>query len=490
MLGAATNMTDPSNLRGASHDAHLRQIARDRQLERLAQLGPRRAEYLPALEQSIHPGYRFPWRIAECPGVGPRRLVDDDLAAMRAILEPYATPTFLQQFTSGIPERYRRPDGAVFPRFIATDFQRSFDPASGRLVRNVPEIQSFPGNMLLKPTKLAAFARFLPSLSESQFFLDRRFGSFDAYRAHLRRLVLGDHAPADTVILEVKPLTQSTVVDMLLWCRLLGAALVDVLDIEPDPATGELRYRNAVLFEGPVPRTVTFDRPRVAKNVLSRCIPPELDQLVDDRTQGFDEERLRSIFVTSIERGAAAFIVHPQDFFVLSKVRLVGNAAHHPRIELFEPDLLARLDAAGIPLESGVLKPAYFAGGQGVQGVSTSLRREDLLRACATIDRERRAETTVLGALRKTWLWQPRYSADPLPRQEIRGFVPAGPDDEGPIYHEIRYMWSVEVEGPGEPPRAFTPLVGMTRWSRVGLPANASYQKSAFTGTQGYLVED
>lgn len=470
----------------------LRDRARRRQFALMARLGPERARYLEGLEASIHPGYRFPWRIAECPGVAPRALVDLDLAAMRRILAAFDDPAAFARARAEAPERYRRPVGAAAtPRFVATDFQRVFDPTTGRITRAVPEAQSFPGNMLLKPTKLAAFRGLLPDVDESAFFLDRRFRTFDDYRGHLRRIASPggrDGAADGTIVLEVRPLRQSTVVDMILWCRLLGAPLVDVLDLAPDPATGELLYRRAVECDGGVPRLVEYDRPRVARNVLSRCIPPELDQLIEERAEGFDEARVRAIFQTSLARGAASFVVHPEDFFLVCKHTLIGNPGLAPALRPFTPALMDELDGAGVPLESGVIKPAYFAGGQGVRGVSSALPRAEILREAERLERLRREAPNALERLRNTWLWQARYGSDPFDRGDVPGFVPPTADDAGPVYQEIRFMWSSETPAEGGPP-VWTPLVGMTRWSRVGDPANASRQKTAFTGTQGYLVE-
>ena len=475
----------------AGDESSLRDRARRRQFELMGSLAPERARYLEGLESSIYPGYRFPWRIAECPGVAPRALVDRDLAAMRSILAPFDDPALFARARAEAPERYRRPVGtAPTPRFVATDFQRVFDPATGRLTRAVPEAQSFPGNMLLKPTKLAAFRRFLPETDESSFFLDRRFRTFGDYREHLRRLAsVGAKDGTDgTIVLEVRPLRQSTVVDMLLWCRLLGAPLVDVLDLQPDATTGELLYRRAVEFDGGVPRIREYDRPQVARNVLSRCIPPELDQLIEERAEGFDEARLSAIFQTSLLRGAASFVVHPEDFFLVCKHTLIGNPGLSPALRPFTPALMDELDRLGVPLESGVVKPAYFAGGQGVRGVSSALPRAEILREAERLERLRLEAPNALERLRNTWLWQARYGSDPFDRGAVPGFVPATADDAGPVYQEIRFMWSSESPAGGGPP-VWTPLVGMTRWSRVGDPANASRQKTAFTGTQGYLVE-
>jgi hypothetical protein len=475
-------------------DADLRERARRDQIDFMARLGPRRPEYLAEIETSIHPGYRFPWRIAECPGTAPRALVERDVAAARAVLAAFDDAR-LTAARAEAPERYRRPAGPVpTPRFAAVDFQRLFDPATGAITRAFPEAQSFPGNMLLKPTKLEGLRRFLPAFDESCFFLDRSWRTFDEYRARLRAVAAegatsrrSDGSPADFVVLEVRPLRQATVVDMLLWCRLLDAPLVDVLDLEPDPVDGELRYRRAVEMTPEGPRLREYDRPRTARRVLSRCIPPELDALIEEAPGGFDERRVRAIFQESLLRGAATFLVHPEDFFLVCKHTLIGVDAARPGLRRFSPDLFAALAQEGLSPEDGVVKPAYFAGGRGVRGVSTRLAREELRREAERAEAARLAAPDALTRLRETWLWQPRYGCDPLSRDAVPGFRPPTPDDAGPVYQEIRFMWMSETP-PGGGPVRWTPLVGMTRWSRVGDPANASYQKTAFTGTQGYWV--
>jgi hypothetical protein len=472
-------------------DAALRTAARARQFEFMERAASRRAELLSAFERSIHDGYRLPWRLAETPGVAPRALIDRDLAAMRAIVEPFARPEVFDAALARVPKRYRRADSdRAFPRFVATDFHRVFDERAGVFRRRVPEAQSFPGNMLLKPAMAAAFHATFDLAPEARRFLDRRFKTADAYRAYLRALVLGPFAPEETILLEVRPELQATVVDMELWCRLLRCPLVDLFDLEVDERTGELLYRRALVFdEGRPPRKASFDRPRRAKNILSRCLPSEIDRAIDERVDGFDAARAEAIFRTSTAKGAASFVVHPQDFFVVSKDTLAERDEMDPPLLRFEPETLARLDAAGVPFESGVLKPAYFAGGQGVAGVDGRSTRDDVVRACERLERERRAATDDLDRLRKTWFWQRRFEVEPYARQDVFGFRPGSDDDRGPVYHEIRFMWAVERDADGRP-NAWVPLVGMTRWSRVGDPANASRQKSAFTGTQAYLATD
>jgi hypothetical protein len=105
-------------------------------------------------------------------------------------------------------------------------------------------------------------------------------------------------------------------------------------------------------------------------------------------------------------------------------------------------------------------------------------------------DVEARDRVDPAGAAGRLLLWQERYGADGFDRMAIPGFVPASDEERDPIFHEIRLMWAA-VPRPGGAPHEvdLTLLTGMSRWSRVGQPANAGWQKTPFTGTNGVLVE-
>lgn len=455
------------------------------QLRLWERLHPRRADMVRAIEERVHPGYRFPWRVAEAPSVAPRELFERDADAMRRLLRPYFTAAFRERFRDLCPARWRRPDGGGwFPRFIATDFQRVFVPERG-FEWYVPEIQSFPGNLLLKPVMVQGAAAVLGETAPAG--LDPRYADFEAYVGFLRRLILGSFRPEETIILEIRPREQKTVVDMLLAVKHLGVRLVDLRDLAVDPATREAVYRRATVFRDGAPVLADFDRPQVARNILSRCLPEEVEEALAAPDGGLDPAAVEGVFQGTVDRGTAAWVVHPQDFFVLSKAALAGNPEHRPPIRPVTRALLDELEAAGTPLKRGVIKAASSAGGKGLRGWSGGLVRKDIEALLDDIDRRNQSDPD--NAPSRQLLWQERYGADAHLRTAIPGFVPGGDDERDPIYCEVRLMWAAEPRTGGAPEDIdLTLLTAMTRWSRVGQPANAGFQKTPFTGTHGYLV--
>ncbi len=446
-----------------------------RQLRLLGDLHASHARRLESLQESIYPGYRFPWRIAEGPALLPRELFDRDASAMRKLLESYATPAFHRDHVARIPARWRRGDGASwFPKFVATDYQRVFDRGEQRFDYAVPEIQSFPGNLLLKPTLLQSLLPSVPGMEPRHAFLNAETRDFDAYLRRLWTHTFGDADPKSSIILELAPLEQKTVVDMLLWVKHFGIRLVDLRDAFADERTGEVQFRRAIAWSASGPREQHYDRPERATCILSRCLPGEVEDEMARPGTTLDPVRVRAIFHDSLARGAAQFVVHPQDFFVLSKDALVGNPHQWPPLLPLTKVQLTQWRNDGTDLGRGILKPTDRAGGQGLRGLDSPLTLTDVAR---------RLEEDGEGR----WLWQEKYGADEFARAEIPGFVSGKEDETGPIYHELRLMWAIRSE-PGQPRFEAELMTGMTRWSRVGDPANAGRQRTAFTGTHGLLV--
>ncbi|MAG55864.1 MAG: hypothetical protein CMJ83_06200 [Planctomycetes bacterium] len=452
----------------AHHDLHRR--LHTGQQELWQRVADRRDAVLARLQDAVHPGYTFPWRVAEAPAVVPRGVFEQDVARMRALLVPYFEPEFRGRYAKHVPERYRRPDDSGwFPRFIATDFQRAWDADAGEFTWGVPEIQSFPGNVLLKPLMLRSLRPELDGVAESDLFLDEEVGGFEEYLGLVRTHVLDGFAADETVIVELQPMAQKTVVDMLLFARYLGLAVVALEDVRVDPATGEAYAESGIVFEDGMPRRTTWSRPRVLRNILCRALPDEIDAAVGPGPSALDPSTLEALFQGTLDRGTVRWVVHPQDFFVLSKETLVGNPHHAPPLLPVTDGLPAQLAAAGWAPTDGVVKPLHQAGGRGLEGFGGAL------------DAARLRE---LARSPGAYVWQRRYGADPFAPPAV-----SGREDPRPLYHELRLMWATTT-APDTGDVRLRLLCGLTRWNRVGDPANASWAKTPFTGTHGLLVAD
>ncbi len=462
-------------------DRAVRERLHERQRKLMARLLPGYGRRIRTLEEHLYPGYRFGWRVAEAPALIDPELFGRDLDVARRLLDPYFTDVFRERYADHVPARFRRPDDSGwFPRFIATDYQRVWQEDRGTFRWCVPEIQSFPGNLFLKPAMLMACLPELPGIDERHLFLDPRFQSHADYTGFLRAHILGAHPPEDTIVLEVRPHQQVTHVDMFLAARHLRCAVVGLEDIRVDPATHEVHYTKATVIEDGAPRTRSFEPPRTARNILSRCLPEELDQLMDDPAERFTPAHAQALFQDSIRFDTARWVVHPQDFFVLSKATLVGNPHHDPPLRPLTRHLLDTLEGEGRALTDGVVKPAYAAGGRGLLGLGQDLDPKRLAELCDAGDGADPMDTQ---------LWQERYGADPFDRSRIEGYRPTNAEDGDPVYHELRIMWAATSQ-PGSSSVELVPLTGLTRWSRVGFAANARHQITPFTGTHGILVTD
>jgi len=464
---------DPCHHGRVNDQRELHRRLHEVQVDLLGRLRPGRDEYLERLQEGIHPGYVFPWRVAESPAIVSREVFELDVATMRRLLAPYFTTEFRGRYQDHVPARFRRPDDSGwFPRFVATDFQRAFDSEQGCFTWGVPEIQSFPGNLLLKPEMLRRRLGELPGFSEADLFPDPDITTFDAYVDLLREIVLGRCEPGETAILELDPGQQTTLVDMLLFAKHLSVPIVNLRDVTVDDVTGEAWYRSAITFQGDVPRLQEESRPRRLRRILCRALPDEIDDAL--KAGRLDPLALARLFQGTLERKTAEWVVHPQDFFVLSKETLVGNPQHRPALRPVTADLSEELERDGLKPSDGVVKPFHRAGGRGLVGLDGAL------------------DAGKLGEMARSdpggLVWQARYAADGFSVERIPGYAPASIDEHRPLYHELRLMWSAEAFGALGVDVNLRLLSGLSRWARVGDAANARFQRMPFTGTQGILV--
>jgi hypothetical protein len=408
-----------------------------------------------AMAARAYPGFAFPFRVAEAPALIPESIYAQDRAAMLALLRPLLQESFLAQARRAVPERFlaARPRR---PMFFATDFARAFHD-DGSLRHPTPELQSFPGNFFLWKAQL------IPTLADmsAEGFPHARHAvdleDAEALDALLMATILAGHDPALSAIIELDPSSQKTFVDAFLMARTLGMVLVDPRDLEI-AGDGSLLARKWISARehGPVEETGE----RLIRRAHVRCLPDELD------AAGFDAHSLESIFRRPEELGRVSYSVHPEDFFLISKATLAGCPLDPP---LFAADdrLFEVLNARGLALADGVLKPVDGAGGRGVMGVREPLQAADVL------------AVLVSAGSQPTHLWQQRYRSHQFSRMAMgRGGL-----DAGAVQQELRLMWVL-------PPEASEPVVAgsMVRWSEAGELASAGRAKALGTGTQTPVV--
>jgi hypothetical protein len=202
------------------------------------------------------------------------------------------------------------------------------------------ELQAFPSIFGFQSVLFDSYARTFNLPGN----LDRFLGGYDdaSYWALLRRVIVGNHAPENVVLLEIEPQAQKTLPDFHVHEDRLGIRAVDIAKLKREGR--RLFYRNGT-------RDVPIER------IYNRAIVDELERkhitLPFDYRDDLDVE----------------WAGHPNWYFRISKFAIPW--LHHPAVppavflnDWYEGrgrDLLAQ------DREQWVFKPLYSFAGKGVQ---------------------------------------------------------------------------------------------------------------------------
>ncbi len=265
------------------------------------------------------------------------------LDACESIVDFIVRPDFKQLTKDSIPKDENVPGENEHTHFIAFDFGIC-ENEHGELEPQLIEMQGFP--------TLFAFQIMYPQVIEKHFTIPENFDHYlngynaESYTKLLKKIILGNHAAENVILLEIKPHEQKTRIDF--YCT------QDYLDI-PIVCLTELEQNDKKLF-------YTRDGKRIEiKRIYNRIIFDELTQIkkelgnVVDITQPFDVE----------------WVPHPNWFYRISKFTI--PFIKHPYVpETFFLNEVKQLPA---DLENFVLKPLFsFAG----QGVIIDVTKEDI----------------------------------------------------------------------------------------------------------------
>ncbi len=236
---------------------------------------------------------------------------------------------------TAIPAGLSVPGEPPHPQFIQVDFGVCEDPADpGRLTPRLIELQGFPSLYAFQHFLLGCYRRAFPAIpadwTPSPDGLDDT-----SYLELLRRVIVGEHAPENVVLLEIEPERQKTRIDFACTETLLGVRSVSLTDVS---------RRGRDLFYRRDGREVRIER------IYNRVIFDELLRR-PDLTPAFD---LRE----PVDAGWAG---HPNWYFRVSKHSLPFLKTAHTAPAFFADEL-----PAGERLEEYVLKPLYSFAGLGV----------------------------------------------------------------------------------------------------------------------------
>ena len=282
--------------------------------------------FLELIEQRS--GVAAQFRHSETPCFLPAPLIDKMARYGREMVEQLlADANYRRDSDAAIPEHYRAPNEAAVPLFVQADFG-----VDANLEPQLVEIQGFPSLYAYQPVMAECY--------RDAYGIDAGLSALpgglnlDQYHRLLRRAIVGDHDPANVILLEIDPTHQKTLCDFLVTERLFGVRAVDVRALRKE---GKRLWYDRDGRQTPVER------------IYNRAIVDELER----RSIGMPFDFRDDLQVE--------WAGHPNWFFRLSKFSL--PYLRHPAVP--RAQFLDRVSHVENP-ERYVLKPLYSFAGLGV----------------------------------------------------------------------------------------------------------------------------
>ena len=169
-------------------------------------------------------GLPIEFRLSETPCFFPASLMDDLAGAARAMIgQLLGNEEYRRAAERVIPSQFRIPNGEPAPTFVQVDFGlvRTGDRVEGRLV----ELQAFPSLYGFQMT-LAETARTTWELEGASVFPGAL--GHDGYLKTVGQAIVGDHDPAEVVLMEIDPAKQKTAPDFSMTEKLWGVRAIDI----------------------------------------------------------------------------------------------------------------------------------------------------------------------------------------------------------------------------------------------------------------------
>ncbi len=357
-------------------------------------------------------GCEIEFRIAETPLFLSREMASRAGKLAEEILIKAVTPELQKVGRTAIPESFNVADETPLPLFAAVDFAVTGSRENPQF--KLIELQGFPSLYHYQPAFSESIRDIYGLPKALNGLLDPSLG-IEKYYEILKKAIVADGDPNETVLLEIDPMNQKTKCDFLLAQKHLGIHIVDICSVISQG--NELFHPD---HEGNLIRI---------KRIYNRAIADELFRknisLRFDIHGSYDVE----------------WAGHPNWYFRISKVllpHLVGTNDAVP-----QAFYLSEADYKHLDLLQFVLKPLYSFAGQGVN-VNPTIS-----------DVEAIPETE-----RSKWLLQEKV--------EYANIITTPSGDE--VRGELRVMliWN---EGE-KSPQALHTLVRLTRGKMVGVDYN------------------
>ncbi|MFM7078492.1 MAG: hypothetical protein ACKOYC_01740 [Bacteroidota bacterium] len=289
--------------------------------------------YASFLSQINHEtGLTIPFRIAETPVFLQDALLRKLLDASSDILKQLLSDEMRTLTSGAVPSDCHVPGELGKPTMMALDFAICEDSHGGWKPMLI-ELQGFPSLFYYQYFLAKAFKSHYKDLTSLQhLFMDEHL-----FLDRMRKLILGNRTPEETILLEIDPLSQNTYVDFMLTQRHLGIDIVCISEFEN--VDGKL-YR---LKEG--------ERIPV-KRIYNRVI--------------FDELKRRPEWIRKYNPTDCVdveWVCHPDWYFHISKnVLPYLRSAAVPETYFGNDPRVSDLN-----LSDFVLKPLYSFSGSGVE---------------------------------------------------------------------------------------------------------------------------
>lgn len=287
------------------------------------------------LLKTVHSSYNYapPFRIAESPLFFDADFRDKLRAASRDIVAFLRRPDFLELSSAALLPHQKVAGSEDHIHFFSIDY--AIAEENGSYSPKLIEVQGFPSLFAFQPFLAEKLKATYPSIPRDwTCYFDT---TEENYRHALGRVLLGDCAPANVVMMDIEPEKQHTYIDFLWTERLYGIEPVCISKIWSED--DRLYYHNRQGQKHEILR------------IYNRFIFDELEQR-PDIIPGFD---------MSTDYGIQ-WVSHPNYFNRISKYLM----PHMPYDCVPKTEYLHKVTSLPSNLEDYVLKPLYSFSGNGV----------------------------------------------------------------------------------------------------------------------------
>lgn len=284
--------------------------------------------------EKTYPG-RLDFRIAETPIFIPKWFTKKMLDACDAIVQTISTNSYKQQSARAVPPQWQVPSENEHPHCIAFDF--GICKGEQELEPQLIELQGFPS--------LFAWQVLLPQIHARHFGQPPGYSPYlnkydaESYVQLLRKIIVGDADPEETILLEILPDQQKTRIDFTATEILIGIKTVCITSLVAQGR--QLFYTRK---DGSLQKV---------RRIYNRVIFDDLEQ------QSSEVQEKGKILMQDLD---VNWVPHPSWFYKISKFSL--PFIQHPYV----PPTRFLSDVKTVPhdLENYVAKPLFSFAGQGV----------------------------------------------------------------------------------------------------------------------------